>query len=208
MMRITSVSKYKGTTVCIEFDGRPNVYIAETIAEKYHLKEDVDIPEEALESVIHDDMARKAKERAFYLLATRDYCYSELYSKLERNYPSDICTAVCDKMQELGFIDDEEYAKKYARKLFECKGVGTFKAKMEMKRLGFTDEQIAAAIEPYVGSEETMQRLEELVEKKFERYLTDMKGVKKVKAALARLGYSFDEINAVLDLYDLSFSEN
>lgn len=207
-MKITSVSKYKGSTMCVEFDGRPNIYIADSIAEKYHLKEGLDIPPDAIDSVVYDDMARKAKERAFYLLATRDYCYSELYGKLERNYPPEICSSVCDKMQEMGFINDEEYAKKYARKLFERKGVGTFKAKMEMKRLGFTEEQIDAAIEPYIGGEETMQRLEELVEKKYERYLTDIKGVKKVKAALARLGYSFDEINAVLDLYDLSFAEN
>lgn len=207
-MKITSVSRYKGSTVCVEFDGRQNIYIADSIAERYHLKEGLDIPSDAVDSIVYDDTARKAEERALYLLTVRDHCRSELYGKLERNYPPEICSSVCDKMQEMGYIDDEEYAKKYAKKLFERKGVGTFKAKMEMKRLGFAEEQIDAAVEPYIGGEETMRRLEELVEKKYERYLTDIKGVKKVRAALARLGYSYDEINAVLDLYDLSFAEN
>ncbi len=45
------------------------------------------------------------------------------------------------------------------------------------------------------------------MERKYERYLTDEKGVKKVKNALLRQGYRYAEINAVLDLYDLDFEE-
>ena len=46
------------------------------------------------------------------------------------------------------------------------------------------------------------------MERKYERYLTDEKGVKKVKNALLRQGWSYSEVNAVLDLYDLDFEED
>ena len=76
-----------------------------------------------------------------------------------------------------------------------------------MKRRGLTENIIEDAVEPYINSDTAFERLEELVEKKYERYLTDEKVVKKVKSALARAGYSYDEINRVLDLYDLDFDE-
>ena len=76
---------------------------------------------------------------------------------------------------------------------------------MEMKRTGIAEEFIDEALEPYADDESSLERLEKLVEKKYERYLTDEKGVRKVKSALARAGYSYDEINAVLDMYDLDF---
>ena len=39
----------------------------------------------------------------------------------------------------------------------------------------------------------------ELINKKYYRYLDDEKGVKKVKNALVRYGYSYEDINAVLN---------
>ena len=40
-----------------------------------------------------------------------------------------------------------------------------------------------------------------MVEKKYARYLVDRKGVQKVKNALVRQGYSYSDINAVLENY-------
>ena len=85
--------------------------------------------------------------------------------------------------------------------------MGMYKAKMELKRRGIPDSIIEEVTEAYSDEEESFSRLEQLVERKYERYLTDEKGVKKVKNALLRQGYSYSEINAVLDLYDLDFSE-
>lgn len=206
-MIITEISKYKGSTMCVIFDDGERIYIHEKILSEYHLKEGINVPQEAAEEIVAANDYRRARERALYLLDARDYSFVELYQKLEKNYDEDICIKVCKNMAELRLINDRRYAESLARQLFEVKRVGMFKAKQELKRRGLSDKIIEEVTEPYADEEESFSRLEELVERKYERYLTDEKGVKKVKNALLRQGYRYSEINAVLDLYDLDFEE-
>ena len=200
-MLIKSVEKFKGSTVCIEFEGHDNVYVNEKIAAEYCLRAGMNIPESAVEEITAADLERKAKERAMYLLTDRDYCFVELYRKLEKSYSHEISLSVCRKMAELGFVNDTAYAEKYARQLFEVKKFGFYRAKQEMKRRGLPDNVIENAVEPYLDRESTVERLEELIDKKYARYLTDEKGVQKVKSALVRMGYSYDSINSALKAY-------
>lgn len=191
--------------MCVIFDDGERIYIHEKILSEYHLKEGINVPQEAVEEIVAANDYRRARERALYLLDVRDYSFVELYQKLEKNYDEDICIKVCKNMAELRLINDRRYAESLARQLFEVKRVGMFKAKQELKRRGLSDKIIEEVTEPYADEEESFSRLEELVERKYERYLTDEKGVKKVKNALLRQGYRYSEINAVLDLYDLEF---
>ena len=204
-MKICSVEKYKGSTFCVEFCSGERVYLDSGIVSDYNLKADMDIPEQALAEVVTANDTRRARERALYLLSSRDFSYKELFEKLEQNYDEEVCYTICNRMAELGLINDQRYAEKLARTLFEVKRVGMYKAKQEMRLKGLSDELIGQAVSEY--EESTADRLEELVDKKYARYLTDDKGVKKVKSALTRLGYSYGDINAVLELYDLDFDE-
>ena len=204
-MKITEISKYKGSTMCVIFDSGQRIYIHEKILAEYHLREDMDVPEQAVEEITAAHDYRRARERALYLLDVRDYSFTEMYEKLEKNYSEEICISVCKSLAELGLINDRRYAEIRARELFEVKHLGMYRAKMELKRRGIPDSIIEEVTEPYADEEESFSRLEQLVEKKYERYLTDEKGVKKVKNALLRQGYSYGEIKAVLDLYDLDF---
>lgn len=193
--------------MCVVLDNNSRHYFHSSIVSEYNLKEGMNIPEEAIEEIAEANEYRKARERALYLLDGRDYSFRELYDKLTANYSEDISLRVCKYLAELRLINDRRYAELRARELFEVKRVGMFKARMELRRRGISDEIIAEVIEPYSDEENVFTRLEELVEKKYERYLTSEKGVNKVKSALLRQGYSYDEIKAVLDLYDLDFDE-
>ena len=206
-MKITEISKYKGSTMCVIFDDAQRIYIHESILAEYHLREGTDVPIQAVEEISAANDFRRARERALYLLDGRDYSFTEMYEKLEPNYSEEICLKVCKNLAELGLINDRRYAEARVRELFEVKRVGMYKAKMELKRRGIPERIIEEVTEPYADEEEAFSRLEQLVEKKYERYLTDEKGVKKVKNALLRQGYSYSEIKAVLDLYDLDFEE-
>lgn len=194
--------------MCVIFDDdERRIYVHENIVGEYHLKEGLNVPEEAVEEIVSANDFRRARERALYLLDGRDYSFVELYQKLEKNYDEEICLKVCKNMAEMRLINDRRYGETLARQLFEVKRVGMFKARQELKRRGLSDKIIEEVTEPYADEEESFSRLEELVERKYERYLTDEKGVKKVKNALLRQGYRYAEINAVLDLYDLEFEE-
>lgn len=196
LVKILNIEKYKGNTYCVEVECEDNIYLHSSIISEYHLKSEMTIPQSALEEIIFQNDFRKAKERALYLLDYRDHSYKELYDKLRKNYSPEICNAVMEKMIEIGVIDDRKYAERYARYLFEVKRAGKYKARAEMLKKGIDKEIIDEFIEEY--EEDTHERLKELVEKKYARYLTDEKGVQKVFNALVRYGYNYSDVREVI----------
>lgn len=84
MLKITGVSKYKGSTYMIEFEDGETAFLNYEIVSAYGLRAGLDMPESAWEKIVFDNEFRKAKERALYLLDYRDYSYVELYKKLEK----------------------------------------------------------------------------------------------------------------------------
>lgn len=196
-MLINSIVKYKGSIYEISFNEDKKVYINGEIVIQYGLKSNTEISIELLNEVIHADTLRKAKERALYLLDYKDYSYIQLYEKLEVNYPQDICLEVLSKLVELGIINDNRYAKNLAERLILGKKYGSYRAIRELKLKGIDDDLAQEVVSYYEDTE--LERLEDLINSKYSRYLNDDKGINKVKNALVRLGYSFDLINQVLD---------
>lgn len=211
-MIVTDVSPFKGSMMCVELSGgglaqEMKIYIHSEIIRKYNVAKGMELSEEEADRLIYENDLRRARERALYLMESRDHSYRELFDKLEKNYSEDICFEVCNRLAEIGVINDRRYAEKLCRQLFEVKKLGRYRVKQEMRLRGLGAEIIEEAMENFSEEDEPFERLEKLVEQKYERYLTDRKGVEKVKNALARKGYSFGEIKEVLDLYDLDFDD-
>lgn len=197
MLKIISAEKYKGSTYRVDIENSEPAFLNSEIISKYNLRGGMEVSEDVWDEIVYSNEFRRARERAMYLLDYRDYSYSELYKKLLNNYGEQICYDVCDKLAELGFINDRRYAESLARKYMEVKKFGYFRAVQEMRLKGLSKELIDEVLSGY---EDTVhERLAELIEKKYLRKLEDEDGVKKVKNALARQGYSYSDINAVLD---------
>lgn len=121
-MKIVDISPFKGSTVCIELSGgglaqNMKIYLHRDIAAE--VSKGMDITEEQADMLIHKNDVRKARERALYLMESRDHSYSELFDKLEKNYPEDVCFEVCSRLAELGIINDRRYAEKLCRQLLK-----------------------------------------------------------------------------------------
>ena len=106
MLKITGVSKYKGSTYMIEFEEGETAFLSYEIVSAYGLRAGLDMPESAWEKIVFDNEFRKAKERALYLLDYRDYSYVELYKKLESGKKLS-----ADELQYLRMNDPVTYAK-------------------------------------------------------------------------------------------------
>ena len=121
------------------------------------------------------------------------------------NYKSEtLCTAVMKRLTEHGFIDDERYAERMARKLVESKHYGFRRSKRELMQKGISEFIAEDALEPY--ADRFRENLDELLRTKHSRYLTDRedrKSIEKVKNALVRYGYDYTDINrAVKDYFE------
>ena len=198
--RVENVSQFKGETMRVDFDDAEPVFIHCSVVQELGMRPGIILTEEEISEAIRRNNRRRAREWALYLLDERDYGYVEMFKKLNRNYPEDICYEVVNSLAEQGLIDDRKYAARCAEYYIVTKNRGKYRAKEEMRRRGIPSELIDEALEDY--DEGTYSRLRELVEKKYLRKLTEEDGARKVKASLARQGFGFDEINAVLREFD------
>lgn len=202
-MKITSVTRYKGSTYEAELDDGRKLYLHADIITDFGIRAGMDTDRETLRKIIYASNFRRAYQRALFLLDYRDYTYSEMYKKLVDNYKSEaLCTAVMKRLTEHGFIDDERYAEKMARKLVEIKHFGYRRSKRELMQKGINEFIADDALEPYSAAFE--ENLMELLRTKHSRYLTDRedrRSIEKVKSALVRYGYDFTEINRAVKEY-------
>lgn len=193
---ITDIAPYKGSTIRIDLDEGEPLFINSEIVYSYNLQKGMEIPKQAIEQLLHDNELRKAKERGLYLMDYGDNTYAQLFGKLRRNYSEDICYEVCDKLAEIGVINDRRYAENLARRLVEVKLMGRYRAVNDMKQKGLPKSIIDEALAPYADGER--ERLRALIEKKYMNKLDFDDRNRKVTASLVRYGYSFDVIRAVL----------
>lgn len=202
-MKITELSPYKGTTWQITTENGGKIFIGQKTVEKMNLKKGMELPDSAVECIKEEDLERKSRERAMYLLSGRDYGFVELFRKLEKTYPKEMCLRTCKLMAEKGLVNDREYAFRLGKQLFEIKKESAMAVRYKLTQKGIPKDIITEVIDTYCADDETIQnRIKELVEKKYKRYLADESGVRKVRNALARLGYGYSDINAALKEYE------
>ena len=202
-MRITELSPYKGTTWQITTESGGKIFIGQKTVEKMNLKKGMELPDSAIESIKEEDLERKSRERAMYLLSGRDYGFVELFRKLEKTYPKEMCLRTCKLMAEKGLVNGREYAFRLGKQLFEIKKESAVAVRYKLTQKGIPKDIISEVIDTYCEDDEAVkERIKALVEKKYRRYLTDEAGVRKVKNALARLGYGYSDINSALKEFD------
>ena len=196
--RITGLSVYKGDTYKLELENGQVFFLNCAIVADYDLHEGGEMDAELLEKLQHADKMRKAKKRALYLLGSRMYCYSELYKKLLPTYGEEASRAAADAMQEYGYIDDEDYARKLAEKLIHSKHCGMQKTRWEMQCRGLDKNLIEDVLSEYT-EDEIDEEITRLLETKYSEKISDPDDRRRTIAALARRGYSYHAVKRCIE---------
>lgn len=138
------------------------------------------------------------KERALELLSRKPLSRRELERKLlEWEAGQEETAAICDRMEELGYLNDAAYAVRVARH-YSAKGYGKRKLRDELFRRGVPRELWEDAL---AQTDDPTDAIDAFVRKKLAGRECDRKELKKVSDALARRGYSWSDISAVLARY-------
>lgn len=201
-MTITSIEKYKGDTFCVVIDGSKRAYLHRDIIDRFGLEADSEIDNDTLTEVLYASDLRRASRRAMYLINERDYSYIQLFEKLQKNYPDRICYDVANLMAKKGYINDRRYAGEIVYSYMECKCYGPKRVRQELYKRGIRGTVADEAIENAMDG--LYERLCSVIERKYIDYLCDpedKKAIAKVKNALARMGYDFDDINCAVSEY-------
>ncbi|MBO5917890.1 MAG: regulatory protein RecX [Oscillospiraceae bacterium] len=135
------------------------------------------------------------KEKALELLTRKPMSRKELERKLaDWEAGEEETAAICDRMEELGFLNDASYAAQVVRH-YSAKGCGEHKLRDELYRRGVPrqlwEEALAQAADP-------ADAIDAFVQKKLAGKEPDRKELKKVSDALLRRGYGWEDISAAL----------
>ena len=204
--RITELSLYKGDTYKLELESGQTFFLNCALVADYDLHEGGEMDADLLEKLQHADKLRKAKKRALYLLGSRMYCWNELYQKLLPTYGEEASKAAADAMQEYGYIDDEDYARKLAQRLIHGKRYGMGKTRWEMQRRGLDRDLVEDVLAEY-SDDDIDGEIMHLLETKYSDKLSDPDDRRRTMAALARRGYGWSQVKRCMERLELSDDE-
>ena len=157
-----------------------------------------EIGDEELREIIELSNERRAKEKALWLISYRDHSKKELKDKIKRTCDEDSAEKAVERMEELGLVNDESYARQYAQKLIFGKRMSKRAAMQELARKGIDRDTAEAVLDDI--EVDNREQIREVIEKKY-RDIGDEKIRRRAVAALQRLGYGWDDIRAVLGGY-------
>lgn len=159
-----------------------------------------EIDEEELTAFKEAAGSRCAFNSALNSLDYRDHSEREIRTKLLRKYDADCVEEAVRKLVELDLVNDERYAENYARELYEHKKFGKMRIKSELRAKGITADIANEAVDALFEEEEpdNIQRIVDIIGKRYYNRMNDDVGRKKVFAALQRMGYSFSDIREAM----------
>ena len=146
------------------------------------------------------DCARRSglKEKALELLTRKPQSRRELERKLQEwEAGEEESAAICDRLEELGFLNDQRYAAQVVRH-YSAKGYGPRKIRDELYRRGVPRELWDQALDQ---AEDPAGAINDFLAKKLKGGRPAPKELKKASDALARRGYAWADISEGLRRY-------
>jgi regulatory protein len=169
-------------------DGEPWRDAPSDVVSEAHLKPGDEFDAVELSGRLAEIEPLCARDRAVRLLTYRDRSTGELADRLaEDGYLPETVTAVIERLTSVGLLDDERFARSFARSLTLVRHLGRSRASRELAARGIDPLLAAEALDEAFPVE-----AEQSAAAEFARSLTARPGATrdKVAARLARRGYS------------------
>ncbi len=197
-MLITAIEPRRKAMSALYIDGEyvMNLDTQTLIENRFDVGREID--DEDLHEIIALSNERRAKEKALRLISYRDHSKKELTDKIKRTCDSESAQKAVERMEELGLVDDENYARRYAYQLLFSKHMAPSGAARMLVQKGIDRELAYEIVEEYPV--DTVESIKAVIDKKY-RNIGDEKIRRRAVAALQRLGYKWDEIRSALEEY-------
>lgn len=153
------------------------------------------------------DTYEKAKKITAGYVAARMYTCREIEDRLcRKGIEKDIAAQVVSDFVAAGILDDIQYAKAYTAQAVKLGGKGAYRIKQELYAKGVA-RSIIDEVCCDIG-EDTLAAVCEYVEsRRLYEGITSRRDLEKLKARLARRGFSPSEIRECLDKYKFELED-
>ncbi|MGN0459128.1 MAG: regulatory protein RecX [Eubacterium sp.] len=155
-------------------------------------KDGSEITEEQWQELVDSVNYKKAIDKCYNLLSRRDHSVYELKTKLLRTVDEKNAELALDRMLELGYLDDEKYARRVVDYLLNKRNMSSSFIKQELYKRGIDADIISSAMQE--AHIDNVPSVIELIQGKYNNKLSAENGREKVVAALMRKGFSYSDI--------------
>lgn len=186
---------------------RVNIYVDEEyfmavyaeLVYTHSLKKGMEIDKESLESLLHDEMYMKAKNKALSVLSKSDQSEKKLREKLLNDYDENIVEEVIEFLKGYKLINDNLLAEKIVHDNMNLSKFGKNKIKQNLYNKGIAASDIQDAISQ-IDPDEEYENAKYLAEKRLKRLKGEDKNIinQKIYQHLAYKGFNYDIIKRVL----------
>lgn len=186
---------------------RVNIYVDEEyfmavyaeLVYTHSLKKGMEIDKDSLESLLHDEMYMKAKNKALSILSKSDQSEKKLREKLLNDYDENIVEEVIEFLKGYKLINDNLLAEKIVHDNMNLSKFGKNKIKQNLYNKGIAASDIQDAISQ-IDPDEEYENAKYLAEKRLKRLKGEDKNKinQKIYQHLAYKGFSYDIIKRVL----------
>lgn len=164
---------------------------------KFELEEGSKLSSSDYDRILKEVLFKRAKERCLYLLKARDRTEQEIRRKLKEGfYPQEAIDYAVEFLKKYRFVDDENYGRNYIRVYGSRKS--RKQLEFELREKGLDREEARRLLEEQ-PVDEREQILRYLRKKGYEKGVTPPEERARIAAALARKGFSFDEIYGAME---------
>ena len=198
-MLITAAEEHKKGMTALYIDGEYAVSVDTLTLAASGFRTGSEIDDEELFELLEKSKISRAKEKALYLIEYHSRTRREIEEKLTPLFGEKASALAIERLEELGLIDDEKFAREYAEQLIFRKKFSRERAAFELFKKGIDREladEILDEIEP-----DPVEQISGLLETKFHGKLENDKDRTKAINSLKAMGYRWSDIKDALSGY-------
>ena len=141
----------------------------------------------------------------YRLTVTRDFWASQNIRSGDEIDDAEFAREAVERLEEMGYVNDEHYAHTLAQELYERRGMGKKRIEQELRQRGISRETASECAEELDGDD--VERIKNLLETKFAGKFSDEKGRRRTFNALTRLGYGYSDIRSAMRSVDEEYED-
>ena len=191
---IIKAQKGRGSKIHLLLDDEYQITTDVNFWAENYIKDGTDITDEEWNTLVDKINYRKAFNKCADFLSRRDHSVKELREKLLRTVDEASAEKAIERFEELGYLDDEKFARNYAEHLFKNKNYSNNHVKQELYKKGISRDIVAGIIDD--SEIDSVENIITIINKKYYSKLNAENGKEKVVAALMRKGFSYGDIKS------------
>lgn len=191
---IVKAQKGRGKKIHILLDDEYKITTDVDFWSEYGIPNGSDIDDPEWNEICANINYRKALNKGADLLSRRSHSEYELKTKIMRTCDAVSAEKAVKRFVELGYLNDEDFAKELAEHLFSVKNYSRGNVRAELLKRGINRDIVNSVIAE--NDTDPVDSIINIINKKYLRKLCEEDGKRKVTAALARKGFSYSDIKS------------